>query len=66
MLDVVDGEQRDLLIAKIRPHLQSLKKYAFGKHLLSKVEKSVILMNQSAARYDPQQQQELYGGLGAF
>jgi len=35
MLDVVDGEQRDLLVARIRPHLQSLKKYTYGKHLIT-------------------------------
>jgi hypothetical protein len=35
MLDVVDGEQRDILVAKIKPHLQSLKKYTYGKHLIS-------------------------------
>ncbi|KAF9201878.1 mRNA binding protein puf3 [Haplosporangium sp. Z 27] len=39
MLDVVDGEQRDVLVAKIKPHLQSLKKYTYGKHLITKVEK---------------------------
>ncbi|GES87106.1 ARM repeat-containing protein [Rhizophagus clarus] len=43
MLDVVDGEQRDLLVAKIKPHLQSLKKYTYGKHLISKVEKLMII-----------------------
>ncbi|CAJ0649236.1 7667_t:CDS:2 [Entrophospora sp. SA101] len=43
MLDVVDGDQRDLLVAKIKPHLQSLKKYTYGKHLISKVEKLMIL-----------------------
>lgn len=35
MLDVVDGNQRDLLVAKIKPHLQGLKKYTYGKHLIS-------------------------------
>lgn len=35
MLDVVDGDQRDLLVAKIKPHLQGLKKYTYGKHLIS-------------------------------
>ena len=35
MLDVVDGDQREILIHKIRPHLQSLKKYTYGKHLIS-------------------------------
>lgn len=35
MLDVVDGDQRDTLVAKIKPHLQGLKKYTYGKHLIS-------------------------------
>ncbi|KAF9421916.1 mRNA binding protein puf3 [Podila epigama] len=50
MLDVVDGEQRDILVAKIKPHLQSLKKYTYGKHLITKVEK---LMAQQDARSGP-------------
>ena len=39
MLDVVDDEQRVLLVTKIKPHLQSLKRYTYGRHLLLKVEK---------------------------
>lgn len=35
MLDVVDGEQRDVLVAKIKPHLHPLKKYTYGKHLIT-------------------------------
>lgn len=35
MLDVVVGEQRELLIAKIKPHLQGLKKYTYGKHFIN-------------------------------
>lgn len=35
MLDVVDGEQRTLLVAKIKPHLPGLKKYTYGKHLIN-------------------------------
>lgn len=35
MLDVVDGEQRDILVQKIKPHLPSLKKYTYGKHLIT-------------------------------
>ncbi|KAK9702350.1 mRNA binding protein puf3 [Basidiobolus ranarum] len=37
MLDVVDGDQREILINKIKPHLQSLKKYTYGKHLISTI-----------------------------
>jgi len=39
MLELVDGEQRELLIQKIKPHLPSLKKYTYGKHIIAKVEK---------------------------
>ncbi|KAI9193305.1 ARM repeat-containing protein [Polychytrium aggregatum] len=35
MLDVVDGDQKELLIQKIKPHLASLKKYTYGKHLIA-------------------------------
>ena len=42
MLDVVDGDQRDLLVAKIKPHLQSLKKYTYGKHLISSKFKIIV------------------------
>jgi hypothetical protein len=34
MLDVVDADQRELLVTKIKPHMQSLKKYTYGKHLI--------------------------------
>ncbi|KAF9426385.1 Pumilio 2 [Entomortierella beljakovae] len=43
MLDVVDGEQRDILVARIKPHLPSLKKYTYGKHLISKVERLMAM-----------------------
>lgn len=34
MLDVADdGEQRDLLVSKIRTHLHAVRKYTYGKHL---------------------------------
>ncbi|CEI87126.1 hypothetical protein RMCBS344292_01546 [Rhizopus microsporus] len=48
MLDVVDGSQKDLLIAKIKPHLQGLKKYTYGKHLIStclEIEKQIMFSN---------------------
>ncbi|KAG0320477.1 mRNA binding protein puf3 [Linnemannia gamsii] len=48
MLDVVDGDQRDVLVAKIKPHLASLKKYTYGKHLISKVEKLMAMQDPQA------------------
>lgn len=35
MLDVVDPQQKQVLIEKIRPHLSSLKKFTYGKHLIT-------------------------------
>lgn len=35
MLDVTEGEQRERLISTIKPQLQVLKKFSYGKHLVS-------------------------------
>lgn len=45
MLDVVDQDQRGLLIARIRPHLQSLKRFTYGRHLLLSKLKGISLGN---------------------
>lgn len=42
MLDVVDDDQREVLVNKIRPHLQSLKKYTYGKHLIQSKSEEYI------------------------
>lgn len=34
MIDVVDDAQRSMLVNKIKPHMQSLKRYTYGRHLL--------------------------------
>jgi len=39
MIEIVEEDQRDILIARIRPHLPILRKYTYGKHIISKVEK---------------------------
>jgi len=39
MLDLLDADQRDILIQKIRAHIPTLRKYTYGKHIISKVEK---------------------------
>jgi len=39
MLDLLDADQRDLLIQKIRAHVVTLRKYTYGKHIISKVDK---------------------------
>jgi pumilio RNA-binding family len=40
IIDVVDEEQRKLLMFKIKPHIPSLKKYTYGKHIIARLEKN--------------------------
>ncbi|KAF4519151.1 hypothetical protein B566_EDAN008213 [Ephemera danica] len=39
MIDVAESGQRKILMHKIRPHLSSLRKYTYGKHIIAKLEK---------------------------
>lgn len=39
MIDVAEPAQRKILMHKIRPHLNSLRKYTYGKHIIVKLEK---------------------------
>lgn len=52
MLDVVDGAQRELLISKLKPHLNSLRKYTYGKHLINKVERMIGQIRRANGQRD--------------
>ena len=39
MIDVAEPNQRKLLLQKVRPHIQSLRKFTYGKHIITKLEK---------------------------
>lgn len=39
MIDLAEPPQRKLLLQKIRPHISILRRYAYGKHILAKLEK---------------------------
>eukprot|EP00005_Dracoamoeba_jomungandri_P000822 CAMPEP_0174250706 /NCGR_PEP_ID=MMETSP0439-20130205/793_1 /TAXON_ID=0 /ORGANISM="Stereomyxa ramosa, Strain Chinc5" /LENGTH=861 /DNA_ID=CAMNT_0015330845 /DNA_START=106 /DNA_END=2691 /DNA_ORIENTATION=- len=39
ILDVVEDDQKDLLILRIKPHIPTLKKYTYGKHIITRMEK---------------------------
>lgn len=41
IIDVVDDEQREELIIRIKPHVPSLKKFTYGKHIIARLEKSI-------------------------
>ena len=42
MIDVSEPNQRKLLMHKIRPHIVTLRKYTYGKHILAKFEKFIM------------------------
>ncbi|KAK7206763.1 armadillo-type protein [Myxozyma melibiosi] len=52
LLDVTNGQQRDNLVLKITPHLQALKKYSYGKHLVS-IEKLMYLSTDEPLPLSP-------------
>ena len=39
MIDVAEPNQRKILMHKIRPHVGTLRKFTYGKHILAKLEK---------------------------
>lgn len=45
MIEVADAQQRKTLLMRIRPHMNSLRRFTYGKHILAKLEK---YMNNNA------------------
>jgi len=41
ILDVADAQQREFMISHIRPHVHTLKKYTYGKHIIARLEKII-------------------------
>jgi len=39
ILEVSSPQQRDVLVEYIKPHVSTLKKYTYGKHIINKLEK---------------------------
>ena len=42
MIEIADQSQRKLLLQRIRPYMIQLRKFTYGKHMLSKLEKFMI------------------------
>lgn len=49
MIDVSEPTQRKTLMLQIRPHMNSLKKYTYGKHIIAKIEKFFSKSSNAAA-----------------
>ncbi|XP_070533755.1 pumilio homolog 2-like isoform X3 [Ptychodera flava] len=45
MIDVAEPGQRRILMQKIRPHISTLRKFTYGKHILAKLEKYYLKNN---------------------
>jgi len=41
VLETCDDHQRELILSRIKVHLNALKKYTYGKHIVARVEKLV-------------------------
>ncbi|KAL5014836.1 hypothetical protein ScPMuIL_009106 [Solemya velum] len=45
MIDIAETPQRKMLMHKIRPHIGTLRKFTYGKHILAKLEKFFLKNN---------------------
>uniref|UniRef100_A0A3B3QP84 Pumilio RNA binding family member 2 n=1 Tax=Paramormyrops kingsleyae TaxID=1676925 RepID=A0A3B3QP84_9TELE len=45
MIDMAEPAQRKIIMHKIRPHIATLRKYTYGKHILAKLEKYYMKNN---------------------
>ncbi|XP_062225846.1 pumilio homolog 2-like [Phragmites australis] len=41
VLEICDDQQRELILSRVKVHLNALKKYTYGKHIVARVEKLV-------------------------
>ncbi|XP_057795164.1 pumilio homolog 4-like [Salvia miltiorrhiza] len=41
VLETCDDKSRELILSRIKVHLSALKRYTYGKHIVSRVEKLV-------------------------
>ena len=63
MLDMAEPNQRKLLIHKIRPHVPTLRKYTYGKHILAKMEKYMLKGGMGSPTTVPASGLDLMGPL---
>ncbi|XP_057473783.1 pumilio homolog 1-like [Actinidia eriantha] len=54
VLETVDDHQRELILSRIKVHLNALKKYTYGKHIVARVEKLVVAGERRIATQVPQ------------
>uniref|UniRef100_R7W815 Pumilio-like protein n=1 Tax=Aegilops tauschii TaxID=37682 RepID=R7W815_AEGTA len=52
VLETCDDQQRELILSRIKVHLNALKKYTYGKHIVARVEKLVAAGVEAMALKD--------------
>ncbi|KAK1394218.1 Pumilio-like 2 [Heracleum sosnowskyi] len=62
VLETCSDQERELILSRIKVHLNALKKYTYGKHIVARVEKLVAAGERRAA----QSQQEAVRNGGIF
>ena len=69
MLDVAESNHKKIMIHKMKPHMNTLKRYTYGKHIISKLEKMFPQPQQPQTGPPqpsaPQQQQETTAATAA-
>lgn len=58
MLDVADNAYRKKMVLVIKPHIPTLRKYNYGKHIITKLEKYFQKQNGGLSQQQQQQQPE--------
>ncbi|KAL4311838.1 hypothetical protein GQ457_01G038230 [Hibiscus cannabinus] len=53
VLEICDDQQRELILSRIKVHLNALKKYTYGKHIVARVEKLVAAGERRIAAQSP-------------
>ncbi|KAK8615361.1 hypothetical protein V6N13_069134 [Hibiscus sabdariffa] len=53
VLETCDDQQRELILSRIKVHLNALKKYTYGKHIVARVEKLVAAGERRMAAQSP-------------
>jgi pumilio RNA-binding family len=47
VLETCDDHNRELILSRIKVHLNALKKYTYGKHIVARVEKLITAGGKS-------------------
>ena len=59
VLETCDDQQREMILTRIKAHLNTLKKYTYGKHIVARVEKLVAAGGMFCHKYSQIQHEDL-------